>query len=305
MSPSNKRTKSAARKPPSRQSQGPSRSASRPAARASRPGRSGNVRWVAVAIALAIAVAIVVATMGRGSKSKSAGSDSLVPKYGRAPAPASLVASVTSIPEQVYNAVGLGTGELPHRINESSSGTKPAILFVGAEFCPYCAAERWAIVNALGRFGTFADLKVTHSSSSDVFANTETFSFYQSSYTSPYISFTPVEVQSNQPQSGSYATLQLPTAQQQQIWQRYTTGYPFLYFAGRYVATSTYDPGVLANKTHAEIAAALRDPNNAIAKGAIGTANGITAAICRLTNNRPSNVCGVPSIATLARQLGT
>ena len=35
-----------------------------------------------------------------------------------------------------------------------TSGGKPEILYVGAEYCPYCAAERWAMVVALSRFGT-------------------------------------------------------------------------------------------------------------------------------------------------------
>ncbi len=208
------------------------------------------------------------------------------------------------MPQSVYDAVGLGTGELPQKINDATPGAKPELLFVGAEFCPYCAAERWAIVNALGRFGTFRNLQVTHSSSSDVYPNTETFSFYGSTYTSSYLSFTPVEAQSNEPDNGSYKTLQLPTNEQQQIWQKYTSGYPFLYLAGRYAAANTFDPSVLASKTHDEIAAALDSPNTAIAKGAIGSANGITAAICTLTGNKPANVCTIPAIKDLEARLG-
>src|SRR5438270_1263439 len=33
-------------------------------------------------------------------------------------------------------------------------GRKPVFLFVGAQYCPFCAAERWAVVKALSRFGT-------------------------------------------------------------------------------------------------------------------------------------------------------
>ena len=35
---------------------------------------------------------------------------------------------------------------------------KPLVLYVGAEYCPYCAAERCAMVQALSRFGTFSNL---------------------------------------------------------------------------------------------------------------------------------------------------
>ena len=39
---------------------------------------------------------------------------------------------------------------------------------MGAEFCPYCATERWSVVMALSKFGTFSHLVGTTSSSTDV-----------------------------------------------------------------------------------------------------------------------------------------
>jgi hypothetical protein len=35
----------------------------------------------------------------------------------------------------------------------------------------------------------------------------------------------------------------------------------------------------------------MQDPSSAIAKAVLGTANVITAAICQLTTNAPTNVC--------------
>ena len=40
-----------------------------------------------------------------------------------------------------------------------TSGGKPEMLYIGAEYCPYCAAERWAMIVALSRFGTFSGLR--------------------------------------------------------------------------------------------------------------------------------------------------
>ena len=40
---------------------------------------------------------------------------------------------------------------------------KPEMLYMGAEYCPYCAAERWAMIVALSRFGTFSGLATMHS----------------------------------------------------------------------------------------------------------------------------------------------
>ena len=47
----------------------------------------------------------------------------------------------------------------------------------------------------------------------------------------------------------------------------------------------------------------MNDPSSAVAKGAIGAANGITAAICLTTNNKPSNVCSLPVIKSLQTQI--
>src|ERR1700689_2716212 len=110
---------------------------------------------------------------------------------------------ITSVPAAAFNTVGKGTasplvptkGNLPVLM----SGGKPEVLYVGAEYCPYCAAERWAMTAALSRFGTFSGLHFIHSSSTDVYANTPTLSFYKSTYTSKYLSFEPVEWYSGTP----------------------------------------------------------------------------------------------------------
>ena len=36
---------------------------------------------------------------------------------------------------------------------------KPELLYIGAEYCPYCAASRWPLIIALSRFGTFKGLR--------------------------------------------------------------------------------------------------------------------------------------------------
>ena len=40
----------------------------------------------------------------------------------------------------------------------SSATGKPEVLYVGAEFCPFCGAERWPLIVALSRFGHFTTL---------------------------------------------------------------------------------------------------------------------------------------------------
>ena len=82
-------------------------------------------------------------------------------------------------------------------------------------------------------------------------------------------------------------------------------GIPFIDIGGSYmISGATYDPGVLQGKTHAQIAAALSDPASAIAKGADGSANLITAAICTLTKNQPSSVCSSAGVTAATAALG-
>ena len=47
----------------------------------------------------------------------------------------------------------------------------------------------------LSRFGTFKNLSEIQSSSTDIYPDTEQFTFYKSSYTSQYIDFNSNEVQ--------------------------------------------------------------------------------------------------------------
>jgi hypothetical protein len=43
-----------------------------------------------------------------------------------------------------------------HRIYDRPQvrGGHPLTVFVGAQYCPYCASMRWPLVEALNRFGT-------------------------------------------------------------------------------------------------------------------------------------------------------
>jgi hypothetical protein len=172
------------------------------------------------------------------------------------------------------------------------------------------------MVAALARFGTFSGLRTTHSSSTDVFPNTQTFSFHGSTYTSKWLSFTGVEMQSNQRSGDGYATLDTPTSEQQQILDTYdrapyvgndpssSGGIPFIDFGGRFVVGGvTYDSTVLRGKSASSIADALSDPTSDIARGAVGAANTFTAAICSLTHDQPSSVCADPAVAKIGASL--
>ena len=116
----------------------------------------------------------------------------------------------------------------------SKTGTKITFVYVGGEFCPYCAMERWAIVMALSHFGNFSGLGSIVSAENSV----PTYTFYSSyTYTSNVIDFEPVEVYDNVFNSNtqSYGSLQNPNSLQQNEMNKYGSGsIPFICIGGVY-----------------------------------------------------------------------
>jgi hypothetical protein len=191
------------------------------------------------------------------------------------------------------------------------------MLYYGAEYCPYCAAERWAVTAALSRFGTWSGLKITASSHTDVDPQTHTFSYYGSAYTSQYLAFKPIEAVSNVPNgSGYYTTLQNPTKYEYGIVTKYESptyipgatagqiGFPFISINNlALISGPSYDPGVLAGQTWSEIAGGLSDPTNPATQAIVATANYISASICATTKNAPASVCTSPGVQAAAKAL--
>ncbi len=241
---------------------------------------------------------------GKGGKSKVA---------APSPVPASVMQAVSNVPESTMRAVGTGTVTaapkgLPSSTPALTSGGHPEILYVGAEYCPFCAAERWSMVVALSRFGTFGGLGSTTSSAVDQFPSTPTFTFYRSTYSSKYLVFTPVETETNQLNAtgGAYVPLQKTTPAQDQIvstfdaapYTKQPGSIPFVDFGGKAVQIgASYSPQVLQGLSMEQIATGLADPASPVAKAIDGSANQLTAAICAATGNQPSDVCTLPEVS--------
>lgn len=261
---------------------------------------------------VAVVVGLVVAYNVRSSSNKPA-----TAAAGGVPSTAlsaSTTSEITSVPAATLNAVGGGsvltyqnvtyTGPPVLKISDKplTSGGKPEMLYIGAEYCPFCAAMRWSMAVALSRFGSFTTpLRGIHSSSTDVDPSTPTLTFYHAGYQSKYFTFTPVE---NEAENGTL--LQATTSAQQALWQKYDTGstgytgFPFIDFGNKAVIKlPLYDPGVLKGLTWAQVAAALHTPSSPVAQAVLGTANYMTAGICKMTGNSPSAVCSASSIKTL------
>ncbi len=270
-----------------------------------------------VLVVAAIATMVVIKAAGN-SNAPAAASSHLTTAGGSASADTGTtvlspqVVAALSVPTATLNAVGSPSSVvLPSKVGNGTvaraADGKPLITYVGAEYCPYCAAERWALAVALSRFGTFENLSGTHSSTSDVYPDTQTLSFYGSTYSSPYVDFQAVEEATNQQVGDSYQTLQTPTAAQNALVAKFDTqgSIPFLDIANRYVVSgSSFSPQVLQGLSRSQIAADLANPDSAVAQAIDGTANDITAAIATVTGNQPASVGSSATIAAIAQKLG-
>jgi hypothetical protein len=237
---------------------------------------------------------------------------------GSSSAPAAVTAALSQVPSRALDAVGVGTADNPPTAVAAPTlkqAGKTRVLYIGAEYCPFCAAQRWAVAQALSRFGTWAGLGQTTSSASDVDPNTATLSFHGATLASQYVSFTGVETTTNNPVGNGYQPLDTPTPADAALMGRYDAppylpaasagGIPFLDIGGVYVSGgASYDPQLLAEKTQQQIAEALMNPAYPMAQAIDGAANAITAAICKTTSNQPAAVCAAPGVIAAAATLG-
>jgi hypothetical protein len=183
-----------------------------------------------------------------------------------------------------------------------TSGGKPEVLYVGAEYCPYCVAENWSLIIALSRFGTFSGLRTSRSADFDGISPIDGWTFYSSAYASPYLTFVPVETRSNvaviNPSTGdvdqTYRALQKLTPAERAVFNKLDTSgsVPFLDFGGRATLVGTgVSPGSLVGKTWNQIAAGLRHPQSPAGSAILAAADMLTAEFCQLTGNRPAAAC--------------
>jgi hypothetical protein len=241
------------------------------------------------------------------------------------PALARLITEVTTVPVSAVGSGGAGSyaGALPSSAGSASSsmlifegspsptganrrplfsGGKPEVLYVATEFCPYCVAQSWPLIVALSRFGEFSGLSTSRSPTFESIPPIDGWTFYGSSYKSPYLAFAPVETYSNvlvnrkaDPDAPtSYRRLQRLTTAEQAVFHEFDGGgeTPFLDFAGQAAATgSAIIPATLTGLTWTQIAADLRRPASAAGAAILFSAAALTSELCQLTGNRPAAAC--------------
>jgi Domain of unknown function (DUF929) len=286
------------------------------AARRAEARRRMLMASASVLAVIAIVVVIVVVHAAGNNKAAAAGSGGT----GTTSTAAAVTKDLANVPAATLNSVGTGSGVAKLIATSGqkplTANGKPEIIYVGAEYCPYCAAERWAMTVALSRFGTFTNLRLIHSSSTDVYANTPTLSFYHSTYTSKYLTFSPDEWYSDKQltQGDGYSVLQAPSALQTVAFDKYDAppyitsadkgSFPFVDIGNQYlVIGAQYTPSTLSGLSWTQVAADVANPSSAVAKDIDGAANSITAAICKITHNSDAAVCNSAAVTAGAGNL--
>ena len=234
----------------------------------------------------------------------------------RAPAP--VVEAVVSAPQAALAAAApgpFGAGQLLSGQPTLQVDGKPAVVFVGAGFSPYSAAASWALVAALGRFGTFRQLGSVSSAANEVFPRTPGFSFYGSSYASPEVSLVAVEAWGASLSTvapAGYPALGSLDPATAALLRRYDppgsagAALPFLDVGNRLVLTGAgigYSPSLFHGTDLAGASGALGDPTSALSRSVLGVADAITAVVCAEDGMRPAAVCGDPATALAAARL--
>ena len=288
--------------------------------KAQRRSTSTLLTWGAVALVVIIVLVLVIVKI-TGTSTTTGGGNSYEA------APASIVNQVTNIPASVYDTVGVTSsatpitpptkvsGQPPLTFTDSTGTAKPGVLYLGAEYCPYCAAERWAVVASLSRFGSVTGLGLTASSTSDVYPGTPSFTFYKASVSSDHLVFKAVEQYTNIPDSsGGYTPLMSPTQAELALVEKYDTAnfipngqtgaIPFMTIGNQFlVSGASYSPSILNGLTREQIAAGLSDPTNPVTQAIIATSNYISASICKITSAQPSNVCSSKGVQAAAKAM--
>ena len=320
-----------AKTPASKNRPAPSRAPAkggRPAGRApARGGRpAGLFTWLAVGLVVVVVAALVIIKIATGGTANSKNSSTFQPTD------ATTVSELTKIPASIFNTIGTNSPVAPVTPPQAAKGQPsltattaagkkvPEIVYIGAEYCPFCAAQRWSTIIALSRFGTWSGLGNTTSYSGDVDPNTPTFTFVRATFASPYVAFKSVEEYTNifSAALNFYIPLQKPTAQETALITKYdqpkyikgltaaqAKSIPFLTFGNKFlVAGASYSPATLSGSTRGVIASGLSNPTSPVTEAIIASANYQTAAICTLTKNQPTNVCMSSGVRAAKKVMG-
>jgi Domain of unknown function (DUF929). len=123
---------------------------------------------------------------------------------------------------------------------------KIVILFIGAEACPFCAAESWSIVSALSQYGTWNGLSPIISNATDSIPKVPGYTFANATLESSQVSFVEVELTT----TSWDQKLQSLNSSESQLYKEYDPNglIPFLLIGGMYLHIgSAVSPYLISN----------------------------------------------------------
>jgi Domain of unknown function (DUF929) len=192
-----------------------------------------------------------------------------------------------------------------HRVFDQPhlSGGHPLTLFLGGQFCPFCASMRWPLVKALSRFGTFSGLgQINSQQGTDGFTSIGTYDLTKAVFQSDYVTLRMVEVADV---NGN--PLQQPDAETAALLNRFDPqgSIPFVFVGGSYIAQLPYSPALLQGKSFQQILNEVNSSNpGEIGRAIDAEADRMTAIICKTDGAQPAEVCDQPAIQALGQQAG-
>ena len=174
------------------------------------------------------------------------------------------------------------------------------VFFMGTEYDPYCAAERWAIVRALQKFGQWSGLKQTISAAKDEpFLNLPTYDFTEATYVSPHIEFVARETKDRE-----FKPLQKLLKTEEKIVRKFDSEkqIPFLLIGGRFVQVGAgFTPKIFIGHTFRQTETEMKKLESEIRKTIDDEANIISALLCFLGSS--GDACKETGIAQLLSQI--
>ncbi|HEX3459853.1 MAG TPA: DUF929 family protein [Acidimicrobiales bacterium] len=274
------------------------------------PTRTSRFAWGAVVVILVGVTALLVYTLTDAPTTLQ-----VVHRVETAP---DVLRTLASEPVATFDSVGVTapeTGLTPPTVVTGQppmfSQEKPEVLFVGSEYCPFCAAERWPLILALSRFGTFSLLHDMESSTTSVFPGLQSFSFFGASYTSPYLTFTGIEIYSDVPATnGVFTKISSLTSGQQALVAHYQSAggpgtYPLVDIDNVMVSTTSgFSPAAILRVARPTIVSDLKDATTAASRAIVASANYLSAGICVATHQNPASICSSKGVRAAALALG-
>ncbi|HUA72365.1 MAG TPA: DUF929 family protein [Solirubrobacteraceae bacterium] len=150
---------------------------------------------------------------------------------------------------------------------------EPEVVLVAPDSCAGCALESWGVVAALSQFGTFADLNLSQSATTQR-PIVRGFTFRSAAYGSPLVTFVIAAPSTHVPHP-----------------------LPFVDVASKYADVgSPASPSVAGNLPWRQLAGSLGRPKTAAGQALDGTAELLTAEICEATGGAPAAVCGAAAV---------